>query len=139
MLKLEWFSLNADLRQAKNAEYDGTIFESDIEDAARLREEVMRKPRTLDASPQAGVSEEPGDEDVDADAMMVDMLEQVELAELEALVSTISEQSSTRNDKPPDSPRWSDDDEYDALFIDYLSQQQQQDQEMASSGDMDLS
>lgn len=139
MLKLEWFSLNADLRQAKNAEHDGTIFESDIEDAARLREEVMSKPRALGASPQAGVSEEPGDEDVDADAMMVDMLEQVELAELEALVSTISEQSSTRNDKPPDSPRWSDDDEYDALFIDYLSQQQQQDQEMASSGDMDLS
>lgn len=143
LLKLEWFSLNKDLLQAKNADLDGVVFDSDIEDAARLREEVMRKPsRALETVPEVSASQETDadvDADVDADEMMVDLLEQEQQAELEALMSSISSQQSSM--KPPDSAHWSDDEEYDALFMDYLSQEQEdgQHQGPASSGEMDLS
>lgn len=139
LLKLEWFSLNKDLRQAKNTDLDGVVFESDIEDAARLREEVMRKPlRALEIVPEASAGQET-DAEVDADEMMVDLLEQEQQAELEALMSSIPPETSAM--KPPDSPHWSDDEEYDALFMDYLSQEHKtgQCQGPASSGEMDLS
>lgn len=141
LLKLEWSSLNRDIQQARNADLDGVVFESDIEDAARLREEVMRKYSTsyrawLEAIPEeAGAG---GGMEVDADDMMVDMFEQEQQAELEALVSSIPGTQQQLSSRPPDSPHLSDDDDYDALFMDYLSQEQQG-QMPASSGDMDLS
>ncbi|ROW00806.1 hypothetical protein VMCG_06539 [Cytospora schulzeri] len=144
LLKLEWFSLNKDLQRAKNADLDGIVFESDIEEAARLREEAMS--RSSFARREAPESN-PG-----ADEMMVDALEQEQLAELEqleALEASILDgsvdersrwQQQQRSQKPPDSPHWSDDDDYDELFMDYLSQEQQsQNQAPDPSGEMDLS
>lgn len=146
LLKLEWFSLNKDLRQAKNADQDGIVFESDIEEAARLRDETMsRSLPTIREAPEPG----PG-----ADEMMVDALEQEQLAELEeyeALAASVSDglvdgssrwqrRQQQRSQKPPDSPHWSDDDDYDELFMDYLSQERQiQSQTLHPSGEMDLS
>lgn len=141
LLKLEWSSLNKDIQQARNADLDGVVFESDIEDAARLREEVMRKPPTralLEAIP-----EEAGIFDANADAMMVDMFEQEQEAELQALVSSMGAPSSSASaapgPRPPVSPHWSDDDEYDELFVDFLSREQQGWHQAPESGDMDLS
>lgn len=140
LLKLEWSSLNRDLQQARNADLDGVVFDSDIEDAAHLREEVMRRPprSLLEAIPEASASQEEG---IDADAMMVDMFEQEQAAELEALVSSMAaRQQQQAPSRRLDSSHWSDDEDYDALFMDYLSQEQQgQNQAPASSGDMDLS
>lgn len=117
------------------------VFESDIEDAARLREEVMRKPPSralLEAIP-----EEAGVFDVDADSMMVDMFEQEQEAELQALVSSMAAPPSSalavRGPPPPVSPHWSDDDEYDELFVDFLSREQQGWHQAPESWDMDLS
>lgn len=144
-MKLEWFSLNHELRSAKNADFNGLVLDSDIEEAARLRVEVMNKPLSLGSS-EARVAHSndtrynPGD--CDADAMMVDMLEQEQQAELEAMMAFApdnggsSSVSTSTMMKPPDSPHWSDDDsEYDALFMDFMNSQggqhnQDQDAEM---------
>lgn len=107
------------------------VFESDIEDAARLREEVMRKPPPPLRALLEAIPEEAGD----ADAMMVDMFEQEQEAELQALVSSMA----APGPPPPVSPHWSDDDEYDALFADFLSREQQARHPAPESGDMDLS
>ncbi|KAL1865729.1 hypothetical protein Daus18300_007105 [Diaporthe australafricana] len=146
LLKLEWFSLNKDLQQAKNADLDGLVFESDIEEAARLREEAA-------ASNSAAVvpGRARGPSSADADEMMVDTFEQgqrAEVEEFEAMMASIpdgdaeGQQWAQQHEqlKPPDSPHLSDDDDYDALFMDYLSQEQQgPEQATTSSGEMDLS
>lgn len=143
MLKLEWFSLNRDLREAKNADLDGIVFESDIEEAARLREEAMSRP--------LGRGREAPESSPGADEMMVDALEQEHLAEIEeyeALADSIPDRSIGERPRwqqrqsliPPDTPHWSDDDDYDELFMDYLSHEQKaQSQAHESSGEMDLS
>lgn len=147
MLKLEWFSLNKDLRQAKNADLDGVVFESDIEEAARLREE---EEAAAASSSAAGPWRPAGPSDPDADEMMVDTLEReqrAEVEEYEAMMASIRDGGAgghqwaqQHEQKPPDSPHLSDDDDYDALFIDYLSQEHQSiRQAPAPSGEMDLS
>lgn len=138
MLKLEWFSLNKDLQRAKDADLDGIVFEWDIDEAARLREEAMSRP--LGARRQEAPEPSP-----DADDMMVDALEQEQLAELEQLDALEASVPDGPLDERPRwqqqrSPHWSDDDDYDELFMDYLSQEQQnQSQAHAFSGEMDLS
>ncbi|KAI3400126.1 hypothetical protein diail_4357 [Diaporthe ilicicola] len=146
LLKLEWFSLNKDLQQAKNADLDGLVFESDIEEAARLREEAAA---SSPAAVAPGIARGPSDSD--ADEMMLDTFEQgqrAEVEEFEAMMASIQDGGVDRQQwaqqhgqqKPPDSPQLSDDDDYDALFMDYLSQEQQGlGQSHASSGEMDLS
>lgn len=72
---------------------------------------------------------------VDDEMMVLD-----EEAEMEARLAEYEAQSTQR----PGSPSLSDDEDYDSLFIDILSQQQQQHQQQAShdfglSGDMDMS
>lgn len=149
LLKLEWFSLNKDLRQAKNADLDGLVFESDIEEAARLREE--EEAAAAAASSSAAVPwGTAGPSNPDADEMMVDTLEReqrAEVEEYEAMMASIRDGGSDglqwgqqHEQKPPDSPHLSDDDDYDALFMDYLSQDVHgQEQAPACSGEMDLS
>lgn len=133
LLKLEWFSLNKDLRQAKNADLDGLVFESDIEEAARLREEEEAAAAAAAASSSAAVPwGTAGLSNPDADEMMVDTLEReqrAEVEEYEAMMASIRDGGSDglqwgqqHEQKPPDSPHLSDDDDYDALFMDYLSQ-----------------
>lgn len=149
MLKLEWFSLNKDLRQAKNSDLDGLVFESDIEEAARLREE---EEAAAAASSSAAMSwGTAGSSHPDVDEMMVDTLEReqrAEVEEYEAMMASIRDGGADgrkwdqqHEQKPPDSPHLSDDDDdYDALFMDYLSQEHQGLREApASSGEMDLS
>lgn len=122
LLKLEWFSLNKDLQQAKNADLEGLVFDSDIEDAARLREESLPAQR----------SDDPND-------MMLDALEQEQEAEIEYFMSSNpTHEQSTDGIRTKDPSHWSDDEDYDALFMDLLSQEQGQ-AAPASSGEMDLS
>lgn len=150
LLKLEWFSLNNDLRQAKNADLDGVVFESDIEEAARLREEEEATAAAAASSSAAVPWSTAGPSDPDADEMMVDTLEReqrAEVEEYEAMMASIRDGGAGEHQwaqqheqKPPDSPHLSDDDDYDALFMDYLSQEHQNiGQAPASSGEMDLS
>lgn len=101
----------------------------------------MSKSRALEGSPEASASQERGDVDMGADDMLVDMFEQEQQAELEAMVAEMSGQASS--DRPPAAPQWSDDEDYDALFMDYLNQEQQEElvhsQDVAGDGQMDLS
>lgn len=138
--------MNKDLRQAKNADLDGLVFESDIEEAARLREEEDAAASSSAAAPW-GIA---GPSNPDADEMMVDTLEREQRAEVEgyeAMMASIRDGGADgqqwgkqHEQKPPDSPHLSDDDDYDALFMDYLSQDHQGlEQAPASSGEMDLS
>ncbi|POS78838.1 hypothetical protein DHEL01_v202764 [Diaporthe helianthi] len=148
LLKLEWISLNKGLRQAKNADLDGLVSESDIEEAARLRDEEVAAGAGSSAAAPWGQA---GQSNPDVDEMMVDTLEreqQAEIEEYEAIVASMQSGASGGQPwgeqderKPPDSPHLSeDDDDYDALFMDYLSQEQQgTGQAPASSGEMDLS
>lgn len=147
LLKLEWFSLNKDLQQAKNADLDGLVLDSDIEDAARLREEVMSKARALGGNVKGNASQEPGDVDMDVDEMLVDMFEQEQQAELEAMAAEMSGEASSSQaalstNRPPGQPQWSDDEDYDAIFEDYLLEEQEvlgHSQDEAREGEMDLS
>lgn len=124
------------------------VFESDIEEAARLREE--EEAGAAASSSAAGPWRTAGPSDPDADEMMVDTLEReqrAEVEEYEAMMASIRDGGAVGNQwaqqheqKPPDSPHLSDDDDYDALFMDYLSQEHQSiGQGPASSGEMDLS
>lgn len=140
--------MNKDLRQAKNADLDGLVFESDIEEAARLREEeAAAAAASSSAAAPWGTA---GPSNPDADEMMLDTLEReqrAEVEEYEAMMASIRDGGSNgpqwgqqHEQKPPDSPHLSDDDDYDALFMDYLSQDHQGlEQAPASSGEMDLS
>lgn len=115
------------------------MLDSDIEDAARLREEVMSKARALGEFPEASVRQEPGD--VDMDEMLVDMFEQEQQAELEAMAADLSGRASS-SDRPPDAPQWSDDEDYDAIFMDLMNQEQDglvYSQDEVREGEMDLS
>lgn len=119
------------------------MLDSDIEEAARLREEMIHRPQAAlihsGGEDRINPEEEMGYPGVDADAMMVDMLEQEQQAELEAMAASIlPQQQPSSSMEPPGSPHWSDDDEYDAIFMDYLSREGQ-DAAASSSGEMDLS
>jgi len=72
--------------------------------------------------------------------MMVDEIEQQEEAELDALFSALPETSSSQT--RPESPHlYSDDDEYDAIFMDFISSQsEERGQRIAhSQGDVEMS
>jgi hypothetical protein len=119
VLKLEWSTFERMRRQQKNADIDGLVFEDELDDITETVEEQM--------PPE------------DFDEMMVDSHAQREEAELDAMFSTYEAQSSSQ--QPPvrsDSPSLSDDDDYDSLFMDLLSQQQSS-QDTVLSGQMDMS
>lgn len=101
----------------------------------------MSKARALGGSSEASASQSRGNVDMDVDEMLVDMFEQEQQAELEAMEAEMSGQ--TLGDRAPGTPQWSDDEDYDAIFMDYLNQEQHEafasSQEVAREGDMDLS
>lgn len=101
----------------------------------------MSKARALGGSSEASASRSQGTADIDMDEMLVDMFEQEQQAELEAMEAEMS--SHTLGDRPPGTPQWSDDEDYDAIFMDYLNQEQHEEfassQDVAREGDMDLS
>ena len=73
----------------------------------------------------------------DEDEMMVDEIAQQEEAELDALISSQPQEPSSTYPRRPDSLYLSDDEDYDALFMDFLSQDDRQ--EGATSGDVLMS
>ncbi|KAI1850582.1 hypothetical protein JX265_004292 [Neoarthrinium moseri] len=121
VLKLEWSALDRRRRQLKDSDIDGFVFEDELEDIPEM--------------PGAYVQDEPMDHD-----MMVDSHAQDEEAELEAMLSAFESQSS-RPPVRPDSPSLSDEDDYDSLFMDFLTQQDEprNGQDIVLSGQMDMS
>lgn len=109
------------------------------------------RSRTLGVIPEASASQERGMDGMGTEAdddMLVDMFEQEQQAELdaamaEAMAMAGSGGGGASGDRPPRSPEWDDDEDYDALFMDYLAQEQQEgpvhSQDVGDFGDMDLS
>ncbi|KAI1812645.1 hypothetical protein GGS20DRAFT_523379 [Poronia punctata] len=100
-LKLEWQVLNRKWREQKAADLDGFVFEEDIED----------------------IPEEPETVPFETDDMMVDVVAQEEEAEMNAMLSLLDTTLSSRTAAPPDTSTLADDDDYDALFMDILTQE----------------
>ncbi|KAH8893260.1 hypothetical protein GQ53DRAFT_745503 [Thozetella sp. PMI_491] len=116
LLRLEWTRLTRELHQAKDTDSEGFVQDSDLEEAWQLQGNLS--PRI----------------EVDMDAQMVDALEQEEAAELDALVSSLPQPSSSQSD--PGSSFFSDDDDYDALFNDLV--EHANDPYMAASQDIEM-
>jgi hypothetical protein len=129
LLKLEWWRLNREWRQAKDAELAEFGNDDDIEEAVQLQQDTNH-PTPFDELP------------FDEDEMMADEHAQEQEAEIEALLPlmpTIAPSSHFRSDTRPDTPHFSDDDDYDALFMDFISQQGSNKENCTSSQDMDMS
>lgn len=95
---------------------DGFVYENELED-------IPENPYALNQ---------------EADNMMVDVMAQEEEAELDAILSLLDANSS-QGPRRPGPPSLSDDEDYDALFSDMLSQQPNEGDGLISSGQMDLS
>jgi hypothetical protein len=93
--------LNRKWREEKAADLDGFVFDEDIED-------IPVRP------------EEPHPE---VDDMMVDVLAQEEEEELDAMLSLLDTTSSAHTAVRAGTPSLSDDEDYDALFMDILNQE----------------
>lgn len=127
MLRLEWARLNRELRRQKDAELAVLGTDADIEEALQ--------------SQQQQASRQPAD---DIDDMMVDAIAREEEAEIEALLSSMPQpptQTDEDGDRDMDEGRpervyFSDDEDYDALFME-LSQQEQPSR-MGSSQDTEM-
>lgn len=104
LLKLEWQRLNREFKQAKESDIEGFIRIEDFENEPYVDEQA-----------------EDGMEDIDS--MMVDALEQEEQAQIEALAALHSGESQTSQSRP-ESMHFSDED-YDDLFMELLSAQEQ--------------
>ncbi|KAJ3577571.1 hypothetical protein NPX13_g2997 [Xylaria arbuscula] len=115
-LKLEWHILDKQRRQEKDMDLDGFVYENELED-------ILENPYELSQ---------------EADDMMVDAMAQEEEAELDAMLSLLDADSS-QVPRRPDTPSLSDDEDYDTLFNDMLSQQPDEGDVFDSSGQMDLS
>ena len=100
--------MNREYQQAKDADVEGFVSDAEIEDAATLQLEQPEVPMTQHE-----------------DEMMVDEILQQEEAELDALILSQSESPSSTYPLRPDSPQLSDDEDYDLLFMDFLSQESQ--------------
>ncbi|KAI2618219.1 hypothetical protein GGR54DRAFT_640787 [Hypoxylon sp. NC1633] len=117
-LKLEWSMLDKQRRDQKNADLDGMVFEDEIEDISDIqRDEALRNPND----------------------MMVDAIAQEEEEELNAMLSMFEAQASQPPPTAPYSPALSDDEDYDSIFMDFLSKQDSSSQDFISSGQMDTS
>ncbi|KAK3365727.1 hypothetical protein B0T24DRAFT_397142 [Lasiosphaeria ovina] len=127
LLKLEWVRLNRELRQAKHSDTACMVSEGEIEDEPALQ----LHPHFQNHNRNPAVD--------DVDALMVDAIEQQEEAELDALLSSLPEESQNRQSQPGSPCFFSDDDDYDGLFMDLLSRQSQDDPAMALSQDVEMS
>ncbi|KAI5861133.1 hypothetical protein GGS23DRAFT_154856 [Durotheca rogersii] len=116
-LKLEWSMLDRQRRQQKDADLDGIVFEDEIEDISELQREASRYP----------------------DDAMVDAMALEEEEELNAMLSILDTEPSQPVARPP-SPSFSlsDDEDYDSLFANILSQPDAGRQGFASSGQMEM-
>ncbi|KAK8055869.1 hypothetical protein PG993_001096 [Apiospora rasikravindrae] len=135
VLKLEWSLLDRRRRQQKESDLDGFVFDEEID------EDIPTDPAAM----ATGDSHTPG---VDIDDMMLDAMEQDEDAmlsmyEAEALSTQPQQQQHQQGSPPrPDSPFVSDDEDYDNIFMDLLSNRQQEYNPPShdfASGEMDMS
>ncbi|KAI3334251.1 hypothetical protein F4824DRAFT_502330 [Ustulina deusta] len=115
-LKLEWHVLNKQRRQEKDMDLDGFVFDDELEDIPENPYELLEE----------------------TDDMMVDAIAQEEEAELDAMLSLLDTNSSQVPQRPG-TPSLSDDEDYDTLFTDMLSQQRGVSDGFISSGQMDMS
>lgn len=131
LLKSSW---DREMRQriiTKQMEGDAFFSEADIDDAA----EILIEQRQREAAQPQHESH------ANADEMMVDEIALQEERELEALLMSYDERSPTQ--QPPDgiqrpySPSLSDDEDYDALFMELVSGTAGTD--LVSSQQMDIS
>jgi hypothetical protein len=103
--------MTRELRQQKESELANFIpTDADIDDAARIGEEISHRQQP----------------EMDVDDMMADAIAQEEEAELEALLSSMPRDDmdmQISGEKRADSPHFSEDEDYDALFVDLLNQQ----------------
>ncbi|KAK4158507.1 hypothetical protein C8A00DRAFT_10768 [Chaetomidium leptoderma] len=113
LLKLEWWRLNRERQQAKEAEVEQYLGVMDADVMAREEEELQMQMQMQMHAHQ------------DMDALMADAIAQQEEAEVDALVSSLQGQ---------DQAHFSDDDDYDELFMDLIMQQQQQQQQQGGQG-----
>ncbi len=93
------------------------LFEEDIEDIPEREQDMSQNPED----------------------MMVDVLAQEEEEELNAMLAMLETSSPPRERLQPSSPALSDDDDYDSIFMDLISQQESSSQGFVSSGQMDMS
>ncbi|GAB1315144.1 hypothetical protein MFIFM68171_05354 [Madurella fahalii] len=119
MLKLEWWRLNRERERLLAGDPDACFFWS-VDEVEALEEEQGKDERMRGMGCDA---------DMDVDALMVDDMEQHEEAEVEALVSVLEGRG-----KMSSSPHFSDDEDYDGLFMDLISQQQQQQWQLPGGG-----
>ena len=103
LLKLEWWRLNRELQQAKESDIEGFVRVEEIEDEPPL--DLQREP-----------------EMVDIDSMMLDAMEQEEQAEIDALLASLPSETRTSHSRP-ESMHF-DDEDYDSIFMELLSAQQ---------------
>ncbi|KAI0012684.1 hypothetical protein F4779DRAFT_17824 [Xylariaceae sp. FL0662B] len=116
-LKLEWSTLQRRWREQKNTDLDGMVFENELDDIPEISQETPQE----------------------SDDIMVDAIAQEEEEEMNAMLSMLETQSYQPTFKPPESPSLPDDDDYDDIFMDLLSQQDGDAQDFVSSGQMDMS
>ncbi|KAK4237430.1 hypothetical protein C8A03DRAFT_16031 [Achaetomium macrosporum] len=110
LLKLEWYRLNRERLQARDAELDEYLAAIDA-DLVAQEEAELRRIREQQQQQQPG--------NVDVDALMADVIAQEEEAEVDALVSALEAGS----DGQRQSTHFSDDEDYDGLFMDLIQQQ----------------
>lgn len=116
LLKLEWFRETREMREAKRTDTDGVISAEDVE----LEEDSGRR-----------------NHHPDQDEAMLGMIEEQEQAEVDALLSSYSP-SDYSSQIRPDSPHFSDEDDYDSLFRDFLVQQKSQGSPFSEDVEMSL-
>ncbi|KAI1438363.1 hypothetical protein GGR50DRAFT_425294 [Xylaria sp. CBS 124048] len=116
-LKLEWNVLNKRWRRQKDMDIDGIVFEDELDD----------------------IPENPQQEQREVDGMMVDAIARQEEAELNAMLSLLGPGAASQPQQQHDTNSVSDDEDYDALFMDILSHQGGNDSGLTLPGQMDLS
>ncbi|KAI0098075.1 hypothetical protein GGR51DRAFT_565965 [Nemania sp. FL0031] len=116
-LKLEWHVLNKQRKQEKETDIDGIVFDDELDD----------------------IPENPYEVPEETDDMMVDAFARDEEAELDAMLSLLDTSASSAVQRRPDTPSLSDDEDYDTIFMDILSQQNVDGDGLILSGEMDMS
>ncbi|KAB5515206.1 hypothetical protein GE09DRAFT_1231453 [Coniochaeta sp. 2T2.1] len=117
VLRLEWSRLNNELRQQKEADLAVFGTDADIEEAVQLQEQSGHREESSIRQPGMGI-----------DDMMVDAIAREEEAEIEALLSLMpngdgdGDREMGDGEGRPESVYFSDEEDYDALFME-LSQQ----------------
>lgn len=124
-------------REQKNADADGILYEDDIDEFQQYAPEQQTYAASANSFAQHPNGLEP-------DEMMADAMALEEQRELDAMLSMLEPPATTSQGgfhgvPRPTSPSMLSEDEYDDLFMDLASEEQQGSQEFVCSGEMDMS